>query len=148
MKTIKMTLSALAVALLACSCGRDSDARDTPEKLIAEYRKCHEAGGKGIVALVYKSDQIPEKYREILRASIKEDADHEIREITVESYDNSNEAMMIEVLKKQGLKMPATPTNTLRIAFEDKGPVKNRVTEVPIALIDGSYYLLAPIKAE
>jgi hypothetical protein len=155
MNAIKIALSALIVGAVVCSCKKkeaDTPAKsaaklDTLEKFTAEYKKCHAKGVDEVMKLVYKNDQMPEKVMKIMKESMASDAGLKVKSITTEKYDDSNDAMMTAAMAKQGMKMPVKPTNTLKVVYEQKEGVEGS-TEMPIAKVDGSFYLITPVKAQ
>ena len=152
MNAIKIALSALIVSAVVCSCSK-KDAKaaaklDTVEKFKAEYKKCHAKGVDEVVKLMYKNDQIPEDMMKIMKESMASDAGLKIKSITTEKFDDPDYEKGVAAIKKRNMTMPVKPTHNLKITYEPKGKMTAASASMPIAKVDGSFYLISPLKAQ
>ena len=150
MKTIKNTLILVlaGVALVSCKQKDATASRDTAEKLTAAYEEAQAVGVDEVMKLVYKADQIPEKMQALMRESMAGTGDLKIKSITTEPFEDANFDASVEAMKKMGMMMPVKPTHYMKVVYEPEGELSGATESLPIAKVDGSFYLIAPITAK
>jgi hypothetical protein len=146
MNAIKTALATLLVGTVLCSCKKSEAKLDTPEKFVAEYKACHAKGINDIMGLFYKKDQIPENMLKLMEESEKAFIGLKIKSVTTEPFDATDYDKGVEAMKGMNMKMPVKPTHNIKIVYENKAGAAE--STMPIAKIDGSFYLISPLKAQ
>ena len=147
MKALRIVLATLTISIFATSCKKEAK-RDTTEKFISEFKAAQAKGIDEVMKLVYKKDQIPEKFLKIAKESLKSDDSLKVKSITTKKFDDKDYDKNVEMLKKAKMKLPVKPTHNLVIEYEPTDKVTDAKSEYTIAKVEGQFYIIAPIKAE